>query len=68
MSVTGNAGSGPAVENVGQKRSLWAPPFLNLVHSVSDSQEPPRAELGCSFWMQVDCGANTLAFGLCFDL
>lgn len=59
MSVTGNAGSGSAVGNVSQKRSLLAPPFLNLVHSVSDSQEPPRAELGCS-WMQVDSGANTL--------
>lgn len=35
MTVTGNAGSGPALDSLDQKGSLWAPPFLNLgAHST----------------------------------
>lgn len=67
MSVTGNAGSEPAVENYSQKSSLWAPPFLNLVHSVSDFQEP-RAELDCFFWDAGRLWSKHCAFGLCLDL
>lgn len=60
MSVTATAGSRPVIDSIRQKGSLWAPPFLNLVHSVSDSQSHPEQSWVVSSGIRVDYGANTL--------